>query len=132
MNAKWIWAAGACVVVLAGCGGTAAASQHAQPSPASCSARERLTDPYLDPAQVNALCAGRPIPAVVRTVTVRAPFTVPCTQGASVALIVGQEPPGATVVPMACTISLNPDWGGLTVTAPNGLSVSLTGPAGGY
>jgi hypothetical protein len=69
---------------------------------------------------------------VTVTSTVPQPFTVPCSQGASVPLIVGQEPAGATVSPMACTVTLNPDWGGLTVRAPDGLSVSLTGPAGGY
>jgi hypothetical protein len=70
---------------------------------------------------------------VIKDVPVPGPtsaFTVPCATGGSVSLIVGQEPSGATVVPMACTISLNPDWGGLTVTAPDGLSVSLSG--GGY
>lgn len=127
------FAIGCILCGIAACFGFGTASA-AQPRPAptntSCSAQMRLTDPYLTPIQVTAICAGQSVPTTTKMVT--APLTVPCTQGASTSLIVGQEPPGATVTPMACTISLNPDWGGLTATASDGLSVSLTGPAGGY
>jgi len=67
-----------------------------------------------------------PAPAVTRTVTQAAPFTVPCAEGANVSLIVGEKPAGATGATMACSVSVNPDWGGLTVTAPDGLTQALT------
>jgi hypothetical protein len=62
---RWRWlAAGAAVLALAGCGGTAAATSapHPAASQSSCAARIRLADPSLTPAQATAVCAGQ-VPA---------------------------------------------------------------------